>query len=96
MFRSLFWCPIRRGASTAGGAPLSQRGQRLNPGVTRVVATEREGGEVDGPETLVDFFEGHVFAGQRTGQKQRLVAPRDLADRRDAADPPDTRSTGFV
>ena len=80
---------FRSGASRRSRrAPLRERGDRLKAAVTHVVATEREGGKVHGPEAVVDFFEGHIFAGQRTGQKQGVGVPRDLPNRGDAADLP--------
>src|SRR5438093_1316322 len=42
-----------------------------------IVASERDGGEGERPDAVVDFFEGHVFAGQRTGDKLRRAFPRD-------------------
>src|SRR5260370_26067117 len=54
--------------------------------MTFVEATERDGGKVHGPKAVVDFFEADVFAAQGPTEKPHLATPRDLPDRRDAAD----------
>lgn len=50
-----------------------------------VEATEDDRGKGDGPDPIVDFFEGDRFVGERDGDKQR-PAPRDVAILIDAAD----------
>src|SRR5439155_9229574 len=44
-----------------------------------VVPSERDRREVQCPETIVDFFEGDVFTGQRGRDKQRSTTPRNGA-----------------
>jgi hypothetical protein len=51
-----------------------------------VVSSEGDGGKVQRPEAIVDFFEADLFAGERFAEKQSSAAPRDLADAGDATD----------
>ena len=69
----------RRGASGAGGAPLRERGQRMNSAPPAVEAPDRDRGQTDRPEVVVDLFEGDVFADEREREKQRRALPGHLA-----------------
>ena len=42
----------------------------MKPAMPFVEAREGHGGKVHGPETVVDFFEGDIFADQGVAQKQ--------------------------
>src|SRR4051794_922100 len=72
---------------SAGGAPCrSLRCERMKGAMTFVVPGDRDGAESQRPETIVDFFKRDRFAGQRGGDKQRRIVPRNAAVARDEAD----------
>src|SRR5262249_4786337 len=54
--------------------------------MTFIVSSERDRGEMDGPETIVDFLEGDRVPGERRRDKQRRVPPRDAAVAADQTD----------
>ena len=68
---------------------MRQSGESVLPFVE---ATEDDRGKGDGPDAIIDFFEGDGLIGERDGHKQRR-APGDVAILIDA---PDLRMPGIV
>lgn len=56
----------------------------MNAMLTFVEPAEDDRGKGHGPDPIIHFFEGDIFAGERGRDKQRLP-PRDIADLVDAA-----------
>src|SRR5262245_23057548 len=53
-----------------------------------IEARQSQGGEVQHPDTIVDFFEADGLAGEHLREMHLATAPRDLADRRPATHVP--------
>ncbi len=51
-----------------------------------VKSAEFEMAEVDGPEAIIDFFEGNVFAGEDLTDVDPAASPADAAVGADATD----------
>src|SRR6476660_4274395 len=71
---------LRTGASRpCRRAPLRETGHRVDDVLACVVPTEGHGPQANRPESVVDFFKRHVFAGQRGRDEERLALPSDTA-----------------